>query len=79
MPFRLVLCDYNTIRRKKCKEVRVVWIQDIQRDMEKTKTTLILRSRANTEKSLSTHTRIPSAKLERPSEILWTSPLKDMN
>lgn len=76
MPFRLVLCDYNVIRCRKCNEVRVVRIQEILRNMEKIKTTLILRSRANTEKSLSIHARIPRAELERPSEILWTIPLR---
>ena len=74
MPFRLVLCDYNVIRCRKCNEVRVVRIQDILRNTEKIKTTLLLRSRANTEKSLSIHARITRAELERPSEIPWTIP-----
>lgn len=74
MPFKPVLCDYNAIRCRKCNKVHVVRIQDILRDMEKIKITLILRSRANTEKSLSIHTRIPRAELERPSEILWAIP-----
>lgn len=74
MPFRLVLGDYNVIRCRKCNEVHVVRIQDILRNTEKIKITLLLRSRANTEKSLSIHARIPRAELERPSEIPWTIP-----